>query len=129
MHNKYSPVGYAYSADNYCLACIPQVVAGESHSSYIQDDGCNCAECVLDRIADDRGINRYEESSFDSDDFPKAIPYHNDIHAECQLEESWEPHWSCDARCASCGDIIDADMDGKCPTETSRWPASSWSEE
>lgn len=106
-HVAYSPVGYIYDADQYCLDCIPRVIAPNYETVYIQDDGCNCCECVLDRIADDRGINRYDESSYDSSVFPKSIPYHNDIHAECQLEESWEPHWSCDARCAECGDVID----------------------
>lgn len=114
-HEAYSPVGYGYQADHYCLDCIPQVIAPNYESVYVQADGCNCTECVLDRIASDRGINRMDESSYDMDTFPKSIPYHNDIHAECQLEESWEPHWSCDAHCGKCGDVIDPDMNGQCP--------------
>jgi len=109
-HEAYSPVGYAYNADQFCLDCISEVITGPpgpNKDTYIQDDGCNCAECILDRIAMDRGIDRMDESSYDSSVFPKAISYHNDLHAECQLEESWEPHWCCDARCAQCGDVID----------------------
>lgn len=123
-HVAYSPVGYIYDADQYCLDCIPDVITRNRRVIYTQEDGCNCAECILDRIADDWstdnravfgtaaprlpvGFNRMDESSYDSSVFPKSIPYHNDIHAECQLEESWEPHWSCDGRCGACGDVID----------------------
>lgn len=156
MHVQYSPVGYSYRADNYCLDCLAQVVAPNYESVYIQDDGCNCTECVLDRIADDlkaavddrnrnvhpddRHVNpmvemvtqhynrlagdlipnlpvsfdRYDESSFDMSQFPKAIPYFNDIHAECGPEAygftSADPEWReqyCGATCAKCHAVID----------------------
>lgn len=107
-HGTYSPVGYAYNAAQYCLDCIPKVVAGKSYGRYLQDDGCNCTECLLDRIGDDRGIIRYDESSYDSSNFPKAISYFNDLHSECGLDEfSDEPRWVCHDRCERCGDVID----------------------
>jgi hypothetical protein len=96
-HVKYSPIGYSYNADNYCLDCIATVV---SPHGGVRPAHCNCAECRLDRIARKRGIDRYDEYSFDSSDFPKSIPYHNDIHAECD-------ELTCNARCAKCHDVID----------------------
>ena len=115
-HDIYSPVGYIYNADQYCLDCIPHVLFGRYKSDGYGINRCNCAECRLDSIAVTAGIaDRYDEHSFDSGDFAKAIPYHNDIHAECQLEGSWEPHWNCDARCGRCGDVIDDDGNGHCP--------------
>lgn len=111
-HEVYAPVGYGYRADNYCLACIPGVVAPNYATTYVQDDGCNCAECALDRIAEDRGIDRHDERSYDMDNFPKHIPYHNDLHSECgyaDLEMTDGP--SCYDCCARCG----AQLDGPCP--------------
>lgn len=115
-HEAYAPVGYDYRADHYCLDCIPAFAAGgESRlACYMQDDGCNCTECVLDRIADDRDIDRYDESSYDMDTFPKAIPYHNDLHSECGPEgygygkddPEWEKQY-CNDACANCGTPID----------------------
>lgn len=125
-HLKYSPVGYAYQADNYCLDCIPAIAAASKgqglhevrnaetedwkavvERTYIQDDGCNCAECVLDRIASDHGIDRCDERSFDSGDFPKSIPYFNDIHIECDPPSTEYPNGVCDARCVRCHEVID----------------------
>jgi len=104
-HVAYSPVGYAYNADDYCLDCIPKVIAG-SHGG-IRPGHCNCAECRLDRIAKARGIDRMDESSYDMSVFPKSIAYFNDLHSDCELEESWDEHWNCYGHCAECGDIID----------------------
>jgi hypothetical protein len=115
-HDAYSPVGYIYRADQYCLDCIPRVIAGDSYDSYIQTDGCNCAEHMLDRIADDRPqpFDRMDERSFDSGVFPKAILYHNDQHAECGPASYGygpeDPEWReqyCDSTCARCHDVID----------------------
>lgn len=109
-HEAYSPVGYAYNADQYCLDCIPYVVSpgrDNKRNGYVVQ-GCNCTECRLSRMAADWKINRMDESSYDSGEFPKAIPYHNDIHAECRLDETCKPpRWSCDGHCAACGEIID----------------------
>lgn len=134
-HEMYGPVGYIYQGDQYCLDCIPSVVAWNYRTTYIQADGCNCAECVLDRIADDRGINPYDERSFDSGDFPKAISYFNDIHAECGPEGYGygpdDPEWReqyCNATCGKCHAVIDGTVlfDGeghwevKCPVWLNR---------
>src|ERR1700749_2415001 len=130
-HEAYSPVGYDYRAAHYCLDCIAAVVASDYLGKYIQDDGCNCPECVLDRIADDRGIDRHDEASYDMDDFPKHIPYFNNLHAECGPEEYGygpeDPEWRmqyCDATCSRCHAVIDGtvevDSTEVCPVWHSR---------
>jgi len=132
-HEKYSPVGYIYQADQYCLDCIPSVAAkpneygfpakgkGNKPAVTKRNGGngyrrgeCNCTECRLDRMAKARGIDRYDERSFDSGDFPKAISYFNDIHAECGPESygygAHDPEWKeqyCDATCGKCHSVID----------------------
>lgn len=120
-HVAYSSVGYIYNADQYCLDCIPLVIVPDRETVYAQKDGCNCTECVLDRIADDRNIDRYDEGSFDSSVFPKAIAYHNDLHSECEADTySYNPAsaslWSCWERCGNCGDVIDGYYN-QCPED------------
>lgn len=116
-HEAYGPVGYDYRTDHYCLDCIPQVAAkpgkGNGGNGYKRGE-CNCTECRLDRMAAARGIDRMDEGSYDSGNFPKSISYHNDLHAECGTEGYGygpeDPEWQleyCDARCARCHDVID----------------------
>lgn len=57
-------VGYTFKADTLCPAEIEKDFGGGS-----TDD----AETILDRVAVERGIDRYDERSFDSGDFPKVI--------------------------------------------------------
>lgn len=60
-------VGYTFRADLYCSDCIvAQVCGGEV--AFTLD-----TELVLDDAADAKGIDRQEEHTFDSDDFPKVI--------------------------------------------------------
>ncbi len=56
--------GYVYHADLYCGECIGKLLGDSSGSE---------AEAFLDRIAAERGIDRDDEQSFDSDDFPKVV--------------------------------------------------------
>jgi hypothetical protein len=62
-------VGYVYQADIWCRDCI---VAGLSRNSF---DGWALpnVEARLDYIANARGVDRMDESSYDSDEFPKVI--------------------------------------------------------
>lgn len=146
-HEAYSPVGYDFRADHYCLDCIPKVAAkpNERYRSPFggaevvirnggdgrSPRGCNCTECRLDRMAKARGIDRMDERSFDSGDFPKAIPYHNDLHCECGPQhygyEQGDPEWDlpyCGATCARCHEVIDGTsrLDGpdQCPAFANR---------
>jgi len=66
-------VGYTYWADIYCPLCI----SAELLKRYEINDECivNCvdSEHELDTIGMLIGIDRYDEYSFDSDNFPKVI--------------------------------------------------------
>jgi len=131
-HEAYSPVGYIYNADVYCLDCIPTVLFKRYGSDGYGINRCNCCECRLDSIAVTARIAaRNDESSFDSGDFPKSIPYHNDLHSECGPEyydygpddPEWEMQY-CGAYCARCHDVIDGNshIDGPdtCPAFDNR---------
>lgn len=58
-------VGYTYRAENLCPRC--QVLAFEC------DPAIRNCEQMLDTVATSRGIDRYDEHSFDSRDFPKVV--------------------------------------------------------
>jgi hypothetical protein len=146
-HLAYSPVGYDFRADHYCLDCIPKVasipnvyglddhgvkrVITRNGGTGYHKNACNCCECRLDRMAAARGIDRMDEGSYDSGDFPKSIPYHNDLHYECGPEsygygpddDEWQSQY-CGAVCAACHAVIDgvSKIDGPdvCPTYDAR---------
>lgn len=61
---SYDIVAYTYQADVHCPECIAQMFGGSILDS---------AETMLDRAAESAGIDRYDESSYDSDDFPKVV--------------------------------------------------------
>lgn len=117
MHTAYSPVGYTYSADQYCLDCTVIEVRRAfklNGNAGRRPSACNCPECVLDRLARTVGVDRYDEGSYDSGHFPKSIPYHNDLHCECGPEGygygPGDPEWQleyCNSRCGECHEVID----------------------
>jgi hypothetical protein len=64
-------VAYTYQAANWHPACLISVmVAGGDLSPAARDMS---VERVLDQHAGAIGIDREDESSFDSDDFPKVV--------------------------------------------------------
>jgi len=72
--NRYSTlpgqiVGYQYQADQYCPDCLNREMTPTGHNAVTMLP----MEEVLDRLADAAGIDRTDEWSFDSDDFPKVI--------------------------------------------------------
>lgn len=64
-------VGYTYKADNY----LPEALIELMISNGTASPGARgmSAEDVLDQIAATNGIDREDEYSFDTDDFPKVI--------------------------------------------------------
>ena len=58
--------GYTFQAANYCPDCILSVVAGEPIENVDAETG-------LDILATVRHIDRMDERSYDSGDFPKVI--------------------------------------------------------
>ena len=79
-------VGYTYRADVWCRACI---AARFTLRGYHVHD----SETTLDLAAQRAGINRRDERSFDSGEFPKTIL------SLSVNDETWE-------HCGECGDCI-----------------------
>jgi hypothetical protein len=68
-------VGYTFCADNLCAACtVAAVAADPRYDGWALAPGVRMsAEDNLIQIAAAFGVNRDDESSFDSGDFPKVI--------------------------------------------------------
>ena len=70
-------VGYTFQADNYCSGCIIDQLPtgpGQPYDGWALVPGVFMpVEDNLDEIAYAFGIDRYDETSFDSEDFPKVI--------------------------------------------------------
>jgi hypothetical protein len=69
--NRYSPVAYMFQADLY----TPAGLVNRLVELGIRSPGAwsMSAEDVLDQWANDEGVERNDEYSFNSDDFPKVI--------------------------------------------------------
>lgn len=76
-------VGYIYKADIYCPGCILGELGAGVYGG--------TTEQSLSRLADERGIDRFDEYSFDSDEFPKVV-----FRSQIEDEE----------RCGACGEEI-----------------------
>lgn len=90
-------VGYSYRADIYCPRCI----RGQLHGSSAEPDYSADLEVeqLLDELAVDRGVDRADEWSFDSGDFPKPITQEN-VEREGRLSE-----------CGHCGCAVGSETD------------------
>ena len=83
-------VGYAYRADIWCVACMEE-------SSLLEGVKPANAELMLDDVATRLGVDRYDEYSFDSDDFPKIVTIGDlDFHGNEGIDE-----------CGECGEQLD----------------------
>jgi hypothetical protein len=109
-------VGYRYQADRYCPSCILRAMGKVQQQP--QRFGLSVEHC-LDMISDDYGINREDESSYDSIEFPKVIP--RAMLRECGVcdgrtvvNDQYELHRPCTAcdatgigeRCGNCRAIL-----------------------
>lgn len=65
-------IGYTYKSDIYCMDCLVNALDVYSFQS-LYPEGVYETEDFLDKLAEFKGIDRYDESSFDSGDFPKVI--------------------------------------------------------
>jgi hypothetical protein len=74
--------GYMFQADIVCPDCVVGAYNGNSNDYD--------AETMLGILAGNLGIERYDESSFDSDEFPKVVFVDNitegDVCGECGEE-------------------------------------------
>jgi hypothetical protein len=109
-------VGYTYRADYiyrtelYCPGCILAVVNGLT-----VDHAADTAERDLDVLAAEHGIDRYDESTFDSGDFPKVVtrdmlrkdvvPYVTHTGAGPLFHPHHAGIFEPD-RCGSCGEVL-----------------------
>ena len=70
-------VGYTYKADLYCPVCIVGMLPtgpGEEFDGWALAEGVRMStEENLTEIAAAFGIDRMDEETFDSDDFPKVV--------------------------------------------------------
>lgn len=82
-------VGYTFQAANHCASCIREWAV---HTGGFDPAATTPLEIMLDELAVKAGIDRYEERSFDSGDFPKVI-------FDSQVEDT-------DERCEDCGEPL-----------------------
>lgn len=62
---------YTYKAEIYCPACLIEQLIAEGEASPAARD--MRVEDVLDQIAGANAIDREDEHTFDSDEFPKVV--------------------------------------------------------
>ena len=60
-------VAYMYNADLYCGECIVKLVSGDPDYFHLD------TEEALNQFAQVEGIDREDEATFDSGDFPKVV--------------------------------------------------------
>jgi hypothetical protein len=77
---------YIYKADLYCQDCILDALLPEDEARRYRVAGHGDIENTLDQLARNRRINREDEYTFDSDDFPKIV-FDNELEDgdECGL--------------------------------------------
>lgn len=66
-------VGYTYAAENFHETPLAERLVAEGHLHHSVLDPGGDLEEALDLWANDAGIDRHDESMFDSDEFPKTI--------------------------------------------------------
>jgi hypothetical protein len=93
----YDIMGYAYRTDLYCPGCIVDQLPtgpGEAFDGWaLVPPATMSTEANLDEIAAAFGIDRYDERTYDSGDFPKVV-------FRDQLEN--------DERCGNCGGELES---------------------
>lgn len=96
--------GYTYAAEIYCPSCT------ETFFQQYAPNTPTLTEDVLNAAASVLGIDRMDERSFDSGDFPKVV-LSGAVHDGCTEENGYAPG-QCGNRCGSCGEVIDG---SECP--------------
>lgn len=83
MTNAADIAGYTYRADNYRPETLIDVMIGANELSPAARD--MSVEDALDQHAAALAIDRYDEHSFDSSEFPKVI-----FWGQVDMAEDWE---------------------------------------
>lgn len=76
-------VGYTFNAETLCAYCVASKFQKVPALAVAQVEVC------LDGEAKFKGIDRYDESSFDSDEFPKVI-FASDVEEHETCDECGE---------------------------------------
>ena len=75
-------LGYRFGDDTYCASCLLDLMRPPD----LADTSGSSTEDVLDRIARDHGLDRDEENSFTTFDFPHRLQLADaDAPVECVL--------------------------------------------
>ena len=92
-------VGYAYRADLWCEECMEELLGrGITVKNWAVGLKPGSAEVMLDDLFATLGVDRQDEYTFDSDDFPKIVTLgHLDFHSNEDLDE-----------CGECGERLGA---------------------
>ena len=91
-------IAYEYSTDLYCPNCIVGLVCEGGDREPVPVP-MMAAEEALDYLADQWGIDRYDESCFDSEEFPKVVL---DDPFDGSGDENWQGF-----RCGCCNSELD----------------------
>lgn len=75
MPKAWDIVAYTFQADTWCPDCMRTYAEAQINflGKFYVDTGGMFAEGVIGHWADAAGINRGDESSYDSGDFPKVV--------------------------------------------------------
>ena len=77
MAKSYDVLGYTFLADIFCPECLPKVMGASEKDNVAQ------VEDFLDQEAARLGIDRYDETTFDSGEFPKVIFADQVVYLTC----------------------------------------------
>ena len=108
MHRS-TVVGYSFNADTYCDDCMRTIAirqALNAGSATMWGDS-GTAEQTVGEWASMVGIDRFDERSYDSSEFPKVV-FADSAHAACMPENGYESG-QCADRCAQCHNSIGFD--------------------
>ncbi len=88
-------VGYAYRAEIWCHDCMSTyLLTLPGNSDRMKVAATPPTEDLLDELAAKYEVDRLDEYSFDSDDFPKVVfRYHLTDHANEGIEECHHCGW------------------------------------
>jgi hypothetical protein len=84
------PIAYTYQAELLCPTCVIEALINQQAASIAARDMNE--EEVLDQVAGANAIDREDEHSFDSGDFPKVV-FATQLEGDCE-------------RCGQCGDFL-----------------------
>lgn len=105
----YAPVGYTYKAENWSASALTKelVRRGELSPAALDMN----LEDALNQHAGANAIDRDDEYSFDSDDFPKVVTRDQLSCSDDWSDDAPEHNADADGVCGSCGAELDIEDD------------------